>query len=372
MNFRELRKLLKEEKNLPMLTNQNEIKDWLDKMKIKNYIINSDLTVDVNENVTIEDKSITHFPIQFGVIEGNFRCTDTQLKTLKGSPKIVKGFFDVNSNQLTTLRFAPKVVDNFFNCGINQLISLKHISVIEVGNVMCHRNSLKSLKYAPQKIYGYFTCANNELTSLKYAPIKITLSFMFEENQISDLKYFPKEVGAEVRGYDNLITSLKGLPKKMEGPIILMNNLITSLKNSPQLVNKYINLMNNHINDLSGAPQNCQNLYLDNNKITSLENLRTLTQELSLSGNSIKLTFEELNKLKITYLTVNVNAISKENVKKIMGREQAQINKDNKPVSITLDKDDIIFLKELLKVEYEKALFENMLEIPKAIKKHKL
>lgn len=55
-----------------MLKNKNEIKLWLEKMNIKNYTINDDFSVDVNENVNISKNKLTVIPIQFNHLKGGF------------------------------------------------------------------------------------------------------------------------------------------------------------------------------------------------------------------------------------------------------------------------------------------------------------
>ena len=48
-------------------------------MEIKNYIINEDLTVDVNSEVYILDKELKEIPIRFGIVNGNFDCSYNEL-----------------------------------------------------------------------------------------------------------------------------------------------------------------------------------------------------------------------------------------------------------------------------------------------------
>ena len=61
---------------------QNETRRWLDQMKIKNYTINSDGTVDVNSHVNLVDMGLTEIPVQFGKIKGGFNCHKNQLTSL--------------------------------------------------------------------------------------------------------------------------------------------------------------------------------------------------------------------------------------------------------------------------------------------------
>jgi len=97
------------------------IKDWLDKYYIKNYIINDDMTIDVNGDVQLMQTSIIKFPsyIQFRKVEGMFDLESTQMQTLRGCPIYVKGYFDIRKNNLDSFEFSPKYVGGSFICDNN-------------------------------------------------------------------------------------------------------------------------------------------------------------------------------------------------------------------------------------------------------------
>jgi len=133
-------KYIKESNNSQFFTTYEETKEWLDKMWIKKYKINSDLTVDVNGDVDLEKKYLSYIPVKFGIVNGYFECSNNQLTSLNGSPKEVKGYFDCSYNQLTTLNGSPKEVK---------------------GNFYCSYNLLTSLEGAPKEVDGDFYCGNN-------------------------------------------------------------------------------------------------------------------------------------------------------------------------------------------------------------------
>lgn len=62
---------------------QEKLKD----LKIKDYKINNDLTVDVVGDVNLSGKGLTEIPVKFGVITGSFYCSNNQLTSLKGALK---------------------------------------------------------------------------------------------------------------------------------------------------------------------------------------------------------------------------------------------------------------------------------------------
>jgi len=99
-----------------------QIIKWLDSFEIKNYTINDDLTIDVNGNVNLVDRSLTYFPsfIKFNEVSGSFYCYNNQLTSLKGCPITVGGSFYCSSNQLTSLEGCPTIVGNSFYCSDNK------------------------------------------------------------------------------------------------------------------------------------------------------------------------------------------------------------------------------------------------------------
>ena len=147
------------------LTDPNEIKQWLDSMRIKNYTINPDGVVDVRGHVDISYKNLTRTPVRFGKVDGNVWCNNNQLKTLKGAPRCVGGSFSCYSNQLRTLEGGPREVDGDFLCYGNQLETLKGAPHYVSGRFSCRSNQLKTLEGAPQKVGGKFDFENNKLIS---------------------------------------------------------------------------------------------------------------------------------------------------------------------------------------------------------------
>ena len=92
------------------------IKEWLKEYNIKDYTINRDFTIDVNENINLSNMGIGEFPeyIQFNIVKGYFDCESNRLTSLKGAPERVKQFFMCNDNLLTSLEGAPENVASFY------------------------------------------------------------------------------------------------------------------------------------------------------------------------------------------------------------------------------------------------------------------
>jgi len=137
--------------------------EWLEEMKIKNYKINSDGTVDVSGNVDIVDKDLETIPVQFGEVSKNFYCLHNNLTSLEGSPKKVGGIFSCSGNNLTSLKGAPEYVGKDFYCSNNKLTSLKGAPKHVGGDFYCNNNNLTTLKGTLKYVGGNFYCSGNNL-----------------------------------------------------------------------------------------------------------------------------------------------------------------------------------------------------------------
>lgn len=117
-----------------MLSSQIEIENWLNKIGIKNYHINDDLTVDVNGTVNISYKNLNEIPIQFGTVKGCFFSDGNSLDSLKGLPKEIHGFLALKNTNITVLDITdlPMYVSSFVLIENKQNQPIKS----ETGNIL--------------------------------------------------------------------------------------------------------------------------------------------------------------------------------------------------------------------------------------------
>jgi len=108
-----------------MLT-KKQIEDWLLSMRISNYVINDDLSVDVNGDVYMSHTQLTKIPIRFGKVGGDFYCDNNKLTSLKNCPTSVGGDFYCFGNKLVSLEHCPTAVGGDFYCFGNKLTTLEH------------------------------------------------------------------------------------------------------------------------------------------------------------------------------------------------------------------------------------------------------
>jgi hypothetical protein len=190
-----------------MLKTKEQIIDWLNHHKIENYVINQDLTVDVNGKVNLSHKNLKDFPIQFGLVKNEFDCSYNKLTSLFGAPHTVKSHFKCNNNKLKTLEFGPKIVSGYYECSENQLTSITH---------------------TPDTVHDFY-CGTNKLTKLTHFPnVKGIADFSF--NKISELNLSLIKV--------ERVLTLVGIPlttlsyqdiEKLDSPMIILPKLFSLL-----------------------------------------------------------------------------------------------------------------------------------------------
>jgi len=198
-----------------MLNTKEEIEKWLNKYEVENFVINDDLTVDVNGDVSLYSKLIKQFPFKFGVIIGSFYCFNNYLESLKNSPDKVNGNFNCSYNNLTSLEHCSQIIGGDFDCSKNNLTSLEYCPEVINGDFNCSKNNLTSLEHCPEVIHGSFDCFNNNLTSLEGCTEAINGSFNCSNNNLTSLEYCPQKVSGSFNCAFNDLTSLKHCPEKI-------------------------------------------------------------------------------------------------------------------------------------------------------------
>lgn len=144
---------------------KNKLREWL----INEYHINSDLTVDVFQDVYLED-IIEKCPIKFGTVKGDFVIQSCRLKTLENIPRIIEGNFICSINELKSLKGGPQVVGQDYQAEFNELETLEGISEHINGNLLLRGNMLKDLSFAPISVNGYIDLEKNQITNITNTP----------------------------------------------------------------------------------------------------------------------------------------------------------------------------------------------------------
>ena len=145
--------------NLGMDDTYSKINGWLKKMGLKNYRINGNFTINIDDDVNLSGKGLSNFPsfIQFKYIAGNFDISNNDFKVLRGCPEECNSFNCSNNPGLRTLRGGPLIVD-VYNCSDNNITALTGAPSCCIQFIAHDCPRLTSLKEGPKEI-----CSTEEL-----------------------------------------------------------------------------------------------------------------------------------------------------------------------------------------------------------------
>lgn len=189
------------------------VDDWMDDLGITNFTLYKDGSVDIGEDLNLNDAQLTKFPFKVNEVKGDFRCTTNKLTSLVGGPKKVLGDYICVNNQLTSLAGAPSFVQGTFDVSNNKLTSLKGLSLNKVTNFICSANQLTSLKGSPRIVTNFVCSDNTSLISLEGGPVQAT-NYNASNCGLKSLKGAPIIVSNEFNCMDNSdLFNLIGLPK---------------------------------------------------------------------------------------------------------------------------------------------------------------
>lgn len=223
---------------------QTEKYHWTDEEKVEKFLKRNPELVynkitkryDSEYDIQVWDQDLIdgHYPVQFGIIDGDFDSEDIHsenLISLKGAPTYVGGTFRCTGN-FESLEGCPEKVGKNF--------------------ILSHCLNLKSLAGGPTEIGGSFRLNYiSKLKSLEGGPIKV--GHCFSINQCYSLQ------------------SLKGCPKIINGQFSIYKcDALKSLEGGPQFIKDSYSIEHcPNLFDLVGAPQyvgydfiviDCQNL----------------------------------------------------------------------------------------------------------------
>jgi hypothetical protein len=230
-------------------TTREEVIEACERYEIKNYTINDDLSIDVNDDVYLYRQNLEYLPLKFNYVDGNFNCSDNKLKTLEGCPRTVGSYFSCSVNQLKTLEGCPQTINGDFDCSENELVSLESCPQTVDGYFSCSFNELETLEGCPQTVDGVFACSFNELETLEGCPQTVDGNFDCGNNKLVSLKGCPQTVGGNFDCSVNYLVSLEGSPQTVSGGFNCKFNKLTDLEHFPE-VNGRIDIEENIVNSL--------------------------------------------------------------------------------------------------------------------------
>lgn len=89
-----------------------KVKKFLEDKNIKphHYHIHDNLSVDIKNNLFLNDENLTIIPLKFNQINGNVELSNNQLKSLKNCPRKIEGSLYLQNNPLTNLDNLPDYI----------------------------------------------------------------------------------------------------------------------------------------------------------------------------------------------------------------------------------------------------------------------
>ncbi len=290
----------------------NEV-EILDLLRIKNYKLNDDGTIDVNGDVDLSQINISKLPLKFGRVTGSFDCSENKLVSLEGSPIFVGVDFKCDNNQLTTMDHCPTKVGRDIWCYYNKLKSLEGCPTEVSGNFFCGNNQISSLKGCPTKVGGNFACSYNLLTSLVGCPSEVGGGdFSCNDNLLTILDGISKGV-KKLNCDNNQLVSLIGCTSKIK-KISCKNNKLTSLKGSPKILEDF-DCSYNQLTTLEDGPvkvtgRSPDGYYCNNNQLTSLKGAPNYTRKFICSNNLLT-TLKDLPKdMEVSFFVCDDNQLT--------------------------------------------------------------
>ncbi len=221
----------------------SEIHKICEKYHIKNYTINSDMSISVNGHVDLAFKNLKSIPINFKEVDGYFNCSYNQLTSLQGCPETVGGDFYCDDSQLTSLEGCPETVGGDFYCNDNQLTSLEGCPETVGGDFYCDYNQITNFDGLPEffeqsisifrnpvhEIYELFERDPRCIYWIREFDVIMDMTvvrYRLEEVYHTLGMDIPKDI--ELKNYIQ-ITNFDGLPEFFESPIYLSGNPVNEI-----------------------------------------------------------------------------------------------------------------------------------------------
>lgn len=115
------------------------------KYDIKKYHINSDLSIDVYDDVYLNGKDLTKIPIKFNIIYGTFSISNNFITSLKNSPNTVFGEFFASNCILTSLEYCPLYVERTFDLFNNNITEVTDSPIFIGGSFELTLNIIEKI-----------------------------------------------------------------------------------------------------------------------------------------------------------------------------------------------------------------------------------
>jgi hypothetical protein len=177
---------------MTMYTNKIEIQNWLDEHAVSHYVINDNLTVDVNNNVKFiptqyqqNQVLMNDFPIKFGKILGDFEVYNQNFSSFKNFPNTIRGTLNIYNNNFTSLKDMPSYIGQDFICGDNLFQSFDDLKAVIKGRIV-HLSRIKNTQITD--FFHQYESKDGELGHYSILVLeKKMLDLIYEKNNLAQL-----------------------------------------------------------------------------------------------------------------------------------------------------------------------------------------
>lgn len=286
---------------------EDSIRFFCSNNNITNYVINSDLSITVTQDVTIRWLSLTNrylgnsyyyyadqgLPVKFRRVTGNFTCNSASLSFRYTSSS---GREWTYQQSLFTPRNMPQIVDGDFVVNGVGLISLQNTPYAVNGNYLVNNNNIRSLEGVPAYLNKDFNAGFNTLKNLNFSPVSVGKDFIVKGCQA--LEAFDSNLIEVLGNFDASdcpnLESINKSPDNIAGYFNISGSGVKSLQGGPVLVGSYYNATNTKLSNLMGAPHTINGDFTCNKTNTQIGSLvslnggpRVVKGNFDCSGNEI-------------------------------------------------------------------------------------
>ena len=262
-----------------------EIKEWLDKYRVKNYTINPDLTIDVDGEVSIvnsvEDKTdlsgeqytkaFKQLPdyIRFNHVK-SFNFVDPICESLEGMPKIVDETFRVcQCDSLQHLYGSPEKVERYCIDSCDALVDFDGMTQ-DLNTINIETSGFTSTKGIPKHLEEFRIIRCQEIENLEITGVKRTQIHGCKKLKTITFNSDQEVSSISVRECPRL-QKINNAPEYMYYIGINGSYDLETLEGFPKRVSN-LEIENVNIESLEGGPTECEDTY----KITLCSNLKSL------------------------------------------------------------------------------------------------
>ena len=237
-------------RNMPPVSQNNDVKEWVKKLKLTSYKINKDGRVDVRGDVKFDssmiDKRFNILPVKFGHVTGDFSVAHCGINSMVGFPEKVDGDFDIEGNQITSLEDGPAHVGKTYNAkGNKQLTILLGWPKFIGGDAIFEACNIQSMRGigAGSTVVGSLQMSRNPglrridgfPERVQCKPTALTYNDAFgDDDQMGYVDFsncdimttvgLPEEIDGDLFMRENKhLDDLVGFPRKVAGCVLLSN-----------------------------------------------------------------------------------------------------------------------------------------------------